>query len=153
MKYINKSFVLLLLLIGFTAFSQENSKIEIPNNFRNTKATDTTNIADIKWKTFFLETDLVQLIDVALAKNNELQIAEKNITIANLQYKQSKWGNVPQINAYANATTTRLSENSLNGLSTNQFLGKNHIEDFSAGLNLSWEADIWGKIKIRNKVH
>ena len=150
-KYIKKSVVFVLLITGLTAFSQENSKIELPENFRNSTEIDTSNIADIKWKSFFSETDLVELIDVALAKNNDLQIAEKNITIANLQYKQAKWGNVPQVNAYANATTTRLSENSLNGLSTSQFLGKNHLEDFSAGLNLSWEADIWGKIKNQKK--
>lgn len=150
-KYIKKPIAFLLLITGFTVFSQENSKIELPESFRNSVATDTTNIADIKWKSFFLEADLVELIDIALAKNSDLQIAEKNITIANLQYKQAKWGNVPQVNAYANATTTRLSENSLNGLSTSQFLGKNHLEDFSAGLNLSWEADIWGKIKNQKK--
>lgn len=150
-KYVKKSAVFVLLITGLTAFSQENSKIELPENFRNSIEIDTSNIADIKWKSFFSETDLVELIDVALAKNNNLQIAEKNITIANLQYKQAKWGNVAQVNAYANATTTRLSENSLNGLSTSQFLGKNHLEDFSAGLNLSWEADIWGKIKNQKK--
>jgi NodT family efflux transporter outer membrane factor (OMF) lipoprotein len=150
-KYIKRPFIFLVLITGFNVFSQENSKIELPEIFRNSVATDTTNIADIKWKSFFSETDLAHLIDIALSKNNELQIVEKNITIANLQYKQSKWGNVPQINGYANATTTRLSENSLNGLSTNQFLGRNHIEDFSAGLNLSWEADIWGKIKNQKR--
>ncbi len=155
MNYINihikKSVLFLLLISGFTVFSQENSQVELPENFRNSTESDTTNIADIKWKSFFSEADLIALIDVALAKNNDLQIAEKNITIANLHYKQAKWGNVPQVNAYANATTTRLSENSLNGLSTSQFLGKKHIEDFSAGLNLSWEADIWGKIKNQKK--
>ena len=150
-NYLKKSVVLFSLLIGLTAFSQENSKIELPESFRNSVATDTTTVADIKWKSFFLEADLVQLIDVALAKNNDLQIAEKNITIANLQYKQAKWGNVPQVNAYANATTNRLSENSLNGLSAGQFLGKKHVEDFSAGFNLSWEADVWGKIKNQKK--
>lgn len=150
-KYINKSVLFLILISGLTVFSQENSKIALPESFRNSVVTDTTNSADIKWKSFFSETDLIELIDVALAKNNDLQIAEKNITIANLQYKQAKWGNIPQVNAYANATTTRLSENSLNGLSTSQFLGKNHLEDFSAGLNLSWEADIWGKIKNQKK--
>lgn len=151
LNHLKKSVVLLSLLTGLTAFSQENFKIELPESFRNSVATDTTNSADIKWKSFFWEADLVQLIDVALAKNNDLQIAEKNITIANLQYKQAKWGNVPQVNAYANATTNRLSENSLNGLSAGQFLGKKHVEDFSAGFNLSWEADVWGKIKNQKK--
>lgn len=149
--HIKKAISSLLLLTGLTALSQENPKIEFPENFRNSVATDTTNIADIKWKSFFSETDLVQLIDVALEKNNDLQVAEKNITIANLFYKQAKWGNVPQVNAFVNATSNRLSENSLNGISTNLFLGKNHIEDFSAGMNLSWEADIWGKIKNQKR--
>lgn len=143
--------MLLAVMTSFTVLAQENQKPEVPGNFRNSTATDTTNIADIKWKDFFQEKDLVQLIDVALAKNNDLQIADKNLEIANLQFKQSKWGNVPQLNAYATATSTRLSDNSLNGISTQQFLGKSHIEDYSAGLNLSWEADIWGKIRNRKK--
>ncbi len=141
----------MLMMVSFTTLAQQTTKPEVPENFRNVTETDTTNIADIQWKSFFEETDLVKLIDEALAKNNDLQIAEKNIAIANLQFKQSKWGNVPQLNAFTNATTTRLSDNSLNGISTNQFLGKSHIEDYSAGLNLSWEADIWGKIRNRKR--
>ena len=149
--YIKISMLAMLMMVSFTTLAQQTTKPEVPENFRNVTETDTTNIADIQWKSFFEETDLVKLIDEALAKNNDLQIAEKNIAIANLQFKQSKWGNVPQLNAFTNATTTRLSDNSLNGISTNQFLGKSHIEDYSAGLNLSWEADIWGKIRNRKR--
>jgi multidrug efflux system outer membrane protein len=141
-----------LLLTVFSTIAQENKTSEaVPQNYRNTTSTDTTSIGDIRWKDFFTQQDLTKLIDEALAKNNDLQIAEKNISIANLQYKQSKWNSVPQINAFANASTTRLSENSLNGMSTNQALGQNHIDDYSAGLNLSWEADIWGKIRNQKK--
>ncbi len=149
--YIKTNLVLLALLSGFSLFSQEKPDAGLPENFRNTTTSDTTNIADIKWKTFFEENDLIQLIDVALAKNNELQIAEKNIAIANLQFKQTKWGNVPQVNAFASASTSRLSENTFNGMNLSQALGTNHVEDFAAGLNLSWEADIWGKIRNRKK--
>jgi NodT family efflux transporter outer membrane factor (OMF) lipoprotein len=39
----------------------------------------------------------------------------------------------------------------LNGLSLGSFLGTKHIEDYSANLSLSWEADIWGKIKNQKK--
>jgi multidrug efflux system outer membrane protein len=141
-----------LLTTTFSAVAQKNKVSEpVPDNYRNTTTTDTTSIADIKWKDFFTQTDLVKLIDDALAKNNDLQIAEKNITIANLQFKQSKWNSVPQVNAFATATTTRLSDNSLNGLSTSQFLGQHHVDDYSAGLNLSWEADIWGKFRNQKK--
>lgn len=153
MKNYNKIYSIVAVLVTiFSSFSQDKKPSEnVPDKYRNSETTDTTSIADIKWKDFFTEKDLVKLIDNAVAKNNDLQIADKNITIANLQYKQSKWNAVPQINAYATASTTRLSDNSLNGLSTNQFLGQKHVEDYSAGFNLSWEADIWGKFRNQKK--
>lgn len=141
------------LIIGVSANSQNQSQnnLELPQKFRYGNTTDTTSIANIKWKEFFKEKELIQLIDDALIKNSSLLIAEKNINIANLQFKQSKWGNIPQVNAFANASSNRLSENSLSGVSTNLFLGQNHIEDYSAGLNLSWEVGIWGKVKNQKK--
>lgn len=141
-----------LLTTTFSAMAQKNKVTEpVPNNYRNTTTTDTTSIADIKWKEFFTQKDLVKLIDDALAKNNDLQIADKNISIANLQFRQSKWNSVPQVNAFANASSTRLSDNSLNGINANNALGQHHIDDYTAGLNLSWEADIWGKFRNQKK--
>lgn len=151
MKLNIKSIALLVLLTSFAVTAQSLQKPEVPENFRNSQAKDTTSIADIQWKSFFEQTDLLQLIDAAVAKNNDLQIADKNLAIARLQFQQSKWGNVPQLNASVTASSTRLSENSLNGMNINQALGQHHFEDYSAGLNLSWEADIWGKIRNRKK--
>lgn len=142
---------MLAVLASFTSFAQQKTAVEVPGAYRNTTSADTTNIADIKWKSFFEENDLVQLIDEALAKNNDLQIADKNVAIANLRFKQSKWGNVPQLNASATASSTRLSDNSFNGQNISQALGQHHVDDFNAGLNLSWEADIWGKIRNTKK--
>ena len=147
-KYIKNIGLSLVILSGFFGSAQQ---AEVPKAFRNATSTDTVTIADIKWKEFFTGTDLAQLIELALAKNNDLQLAEKNITIANLQYRQSKWGSVPQLNAFAEAGSTRLSDNSLNGRNAAQALGQRHIEDYSAGGALSWEADIWGKIRNRKK--
>jgi NodT family efflux transporter outer membrane factor (OMF) lipoprotein len=144
-------YLVITLFISVITLAQNKLDLEIPQVYRNSTSIDTTSIATIKWKTFFKETELIELIDEALKKNNDLLIAEKNIAIANLQYKQSKWGNVPQVNAFVNASSNRLSENSLNGISTNLFLGQNHVEDFSSGLNLSWELGIWGKVKNQKK--
>jgi len=155
MKFTLNTYIKIHLLIFFLAIAAgafaQGKPSDLPQNFRNVTTTDTTNIADIKWKDFFEATDLKQLISTALAKNNDLQIAEKNLNIANLQYRQAKWGSVPQLNAFANASSTRVSDNSLNALNAKQALGQNHIDDFTAGLNLSWEADIWGKIRNRKK--
>lgn len=142
-------FSLLLSFAGIPASAQQNQAV--PERFRNSTATDTSNIANIKWKDFFAEKDLSVLIQTAIDKNNDLEIAEKNLEIANLQFRQAKWGNVPQIGAFATASSSRLSENTLNGRNTAQFTGQHHIDDFSTGLNLSWEADIWGKIRNRKR--
>lgn len=143
--------IVLTLVLSMSAYSQNPNNIEFPQKYKFGNETDTTSIANIKWQEFFKEKELIQLIDNALIKNSDLLVAEKNINIANLQFKQSKWGNIPQVNAFANASSNRLSENSLSGVSTNLFLGQNHIEDYSAGLNLSWEIGVWGKVKNQKK--
>ena len=130
----------------------ETPKNAFPENFRNASiSSDTSSIADVEWKNFFTEKDIIKLIDSAVAKNNDLQIAEKNIEIAHYRFTQSKWGNVPQVNLLVNASTSNPSDNSFTGKNLGQALGQNHIDDFSAGASLSWEADIWGKIRNQKK--
>lgn len=130
----------------------ETPQPDLPVAYRNAITTaDTSTIADIEWRTFFPDASLQQLIDKALSGNYDLQQALKNIEASRLLLKQSKWGNVPQLNAYVTASSTIPSENSLNGLSANNFLGTSHVENYDAGLSLSWEADIWGKINSRKK--
>jgi multidrug efflux system outer membrane protein len=81
-----------------------------------------------------------------------MQIAVKNIEASELLFKQVKWNYTPQVNLNVTANTNRPSDNSLNGLSLSQFnVGTKHIEDYSANLGLSWEADIWGKIRNQSK--
>ncbi len=80
-----------------------------------------------------------------------MQLALKNIEAAQLQLKQTKWGYAPDARIQAGASTSRPSDNSLNGLSLGQFLKSQHIEDYSTSLVLSWEADIWGKIRNQQK--
>ena len=130
----------------------ETPKDAFPENFRNASVSnDTSSIADVEWKNFFTEKDIIKLIDSAVARNNDLQIAEKNIEIAHYRFTQSKWGNVPQVNLLVNASTSNPSDNSFTGKNLGQALGQNHIDDFSAGASLSWEADIWGKIRNQKK--
>lgn len=124
---------------------------DLPEAYRNAFSTDTTSIADQKWDTFFTDPKLQELIKRTISGNNDLQIALKNIQASRQLLSQSKWGQVPQLNGYVNASSSIPSENSLNGLSINNFLGTSHIEDYNAGVTLSWEADIWGKISSRKK--
>jgi len=119
----------------------------LPEAFRNSMSNDSIGIASIEWKQFFANEQLQQLIDSTITNNFDLQIAIKNIEAAQLIIKQARLGNLPTVSLGVNAAINRPSDNSLNGLSLSQFLGKSYVEDYSMSAALSWEADIWGKIK------
>ena len=112
---------------------------------------DKTNIADMDWELFFVNEDISKLIEKALAKNNDLLIAQKNIEIAQLRFIQTKWNNIPEANLSINGSTSNPSDNSFMGMNLNQALGQKHIEDFSVAVNLSWELDIWKKINNQKR--
>lgn len=119
-----------------------------PAHYRETAAVaDSANIADIRWNEFFVNKELRTLIDSALVNNHDMQIALKNREAAQLIAKQSRSLNLPEAKLQVSGAINRPSDNSLNGISLSQFLGKSYIEDYSANVSLSWEADIWGKIK------
>ncbi len=145
----NISFALLLFILSSCGIAREvlAPKEEIPGNFRDILSTDTSSIGALPIKDFFSTPAIRNLIDSALLRNFDLQIALKNIDAAELILKRAKLGNIPQLNLQINASSNRPSDNSLNGLSTSQFLNTSHIEDYNANLALTWEADIWGKIK------
>ena len=145
----NISFALLLFILSGCGIAREvlAPKENIPGNFRDILSTDTSSIGALPIKDFFSTPAIRNLIDSALVKNFDLQIALKNIDAAELILKRAKLGNIPQLNLQITANSNRPSDNSLNGLSTSQFLNTNHIEDYNANLALTWEADIWGKIK------
>src|SRR3569833_2806999 len=76
----------------------ETPKPALPESFGNVAATtDTTSVADIPWKSFFTDVTLQKLIDSAIVKNYDMQIAIKNLEASDLLVKQVKWNNVPQI--------------------------------------------------------
>ena len=123
----------------------------LPEAYRNAFSKDTATVADMPWNTFFTDPQLQELINRAIKGNNDLQIGIKNIEASRQLLRQSKWGQIPQFNAAVTANTSIPSQNSLNGISLNNFLNTSHIEDYNAGASLSWEADIWGKISSRKK--
>ncbi|WP_443937483.1 TolC family protein [Pedobacter sp. MW01-1-1] len=119
----------------------------VSDTYRNTASSDSSSIGTIPLKTFISDLTVQNLIDTALVKNYDMQIALKNIDAAEVLFKQSKLGYLPELKLSVTANSNRPSDNSLNGLSLNQFTGGNHIEDYNANLGVLWEADIWGKIR------
>jgi len=149
-KYINTLAPLLVLVVlAGCKVSKDVAipKAAIPENFRNASSSDTTSIGNVSVKNFFTEEGVQRLIDTALLRNYDMQIALKNIESAEVLFKQSKLGNIPELTLQVTANANRPSNNSLNGLSAGQFLKTKVIQDYNANVGLAWEADIWGKIK------
>jgi multidrug efflux system outer membrane protein len=140
---------LMLLQLGACKVTKDISatKLPTPDVYRGATTTDTSNIAAIQWNSFFTDTNLQKIIETAIANNYDMQVTLKNIEAAQLIVKQSKLGYWPDARLQAAANISRPSDNSLNGLSISQFLGKSYVEDYSIAASVSWEADIWGKIK------
>jgi outer membrane protein TolC len=84
--------------------------------------------------------------------NSDLLVAIKNIEISKQQLNQSKALQLPEVNLLVSGQVSRPSDNSLAGISIKNFLGKSYVENYSAGVTLSWEADIWGKIRGQKEV-
>ncbi|HEY9049011.1 MAG TPA: efflux transporter outer membrane subunit [Ohtaekwangia sp.] len=121
--------------------------LQSPQQFGTTVPVSDSSIATKAWKEFFTDPTLLSLIDQALVNNFDLQLAIKRIGVSESYAKQAKAAWLPVWTAQASSSTNNPSENSLNGISLSNFLGTNHIEDFTLSTTISWEIDVWGKIR------
>jgi multidrug efflux system outer membrane protein len=83
MKSHNYLYTLLLaaIIAGGCKVSKDVAKPAdaVPVTFRGTQGTDTVSVATLGLKEFISEPDIQKLIDTALVKNYDLQLAVKNI--------------------------------------------------------------------------
>ena len=103
------------------------------------------------WKNYYKDPLLVDLIEKALVKNNEVLVAMKSMEQLDLNYKQAKLSLLPTLDFDANASRSYQSKNSLNGSLSAQFTSKDYMDDYNSNLRLSWEADIWGKATMQKR--
>jgi len=146
----------LLLIIFMTSCrvgrDYQTPALELPAQFEAKTFADTSSIADIEWRKFFTDPTLQSLIDRGIAYNHDMLVAMKRVDIAQQQLIQSRALQMPEVNLQLTGQFNRPSNNSLSGLSAKNFLGKTHIENYMTVATLSWEADIWGKIRAQKEV-
>lgn len=139
----------LLIIISSCKVGKEYQRpeLELPTQFTSVSFADTSSIADIEWKNFFTDVTLQGLIEKGINHNHDLLMAIKRMDIAQQQVKQAKALQLPELDLVVTGQINRPSDNSLNGISLKTFLGKSYLENYNASFNLSWEADIWGKLR------
>ncbi|TDU43321.1 NodT family efflux transporter outer membrane factor (OMF) lipoprotein [Gelidibacter sediminis] len=112
--------------------------------------TDSLSMSDMSWKELFSDPYLVQYIEQGLQNNIDIRVAIQQVLAAEAYVKQGKAGFLPTLNANANATRSYFSDNGQQGAARSGS-GKDHYDQFQIGGNLSWEADIWGKIRSNKR--
>jgi len=84
---------------------------------------------------------LTDLLGRAEAANLNLEIAVARIRESRASYRISKSDWWPEVNVEGNAGVQEISENSL------PFLGGETVENYRLGVGMSWELDIFGRIR------
>ena len=106
---------------------------------------DSISLADVSWKDMFKDQYLAQYIEEGLQNNLDIRVAIQQIAIANAYMKQGKAGYLPTVSATAQMTHQELSGNSQFG----SFFSS--LDQYELSGSLSWEADIWGKIRSNKR--
>jgi NodT family efflux transporter outer membrane factor (OMF) lipoprotein len=97
------------------------------------------------------------LIDSALQRNLDLQIISQKIEIAQNEYRVSKSQLLPTVNAQMMTNPRKFGYYTMDDAGnrvTEIFPGRlvpTHLPDYFAGLQTSWEIDVWGKLNNRKK--
>jgi len=101
---------------------------------------DTATMAQVQWRAMFADTVLQNLIEIGLQNNLDLLIALQHVEEARALLFQSKAAFLPEISGLASITQSKLAFPQGYGII-------NDATQYNVGLNASWEADIWGKLK------
>ncbi len=104
---------------------------------------DSSGIATVSWREIFTDAVLQKHVQKALDNNLDIRIALQNIVAAESYLKQSKAAYLPTISVGPNYT---FQTQPVQIFGTRIY---NNLFDITG--TLSWEADIWGKMKAQEK--
>jgi outer membrane protein, multidrug efflux system len=158
-----KKFHLLVLLLVFGFYGckvSSNAPVQlskIPEVFQDSRIDSAFSTATISRKDFFEDNLLNALIDTALKKNLDLQIAIQRIAIAQAHVRISRGALLPSLYVATSAGSRKFGEYTMDGIGNfdtnfSQNVGEDkhipeHLPDYYAGLQSAWEVDVWGKLR------
>jgi len=129
----------------------------LPDAYKN-QVEDSINSANLKWKDFFSDANLVALIDVAIANNQELKMMLQRVEMSKNEIKAKTGEYLPFVSIVAGAEVEKVGEFTRNGaVEKNLTIREDEkftepLSNFSAGLSASWELDIWKKLRNGKKI-
>jgi len=127
----------------FVAKKYEKTDFKTEDLYRTQALTQSSvSMADLSWRELFKDPILQGYIQQGLENNFDVRNAMQNIAIAEANLKQRKNGYLPTLGASAEWIHQEIGL----GNSSSDF------DQYQIGANLSWEADIWGKIRSNKRV-
>ncbi len=119
--------------------------VDAPAQFRGAADSSSTSLADTKWFDLFQDDKLTALVKAALLQNNDLRIAAARVLEARAQVGITRSQIFPA--AVGDASFNAVKPSSA-GSTTYIPKGTNLDSSYTqAGFTLSWEIDIWGRIR------
>lgn len=132
----------------FVAKEYKRPEVKTDNLYRTEQTlTDSTSLGNLSWDKLFTDPILQGHINKGLQNNLDIRIAMQTINAANANMKQGKAGYFPTLSLGADWTHQILSRNSQFG----RLLEDRDVDQYQLTGNLSWEADIWGKIRSNKR--
>ncbi|WP_342346778.1 TolC family protein [uncultured Nitrospira sp.] len=146
-------FVIVVTFSGCTGLKTDLAipENEIPTTFKD--KTDTTNIADIQWRDYFVDPLLHKLIDTAIENNLDLQMALQRIENSRSSVRAATGALMPTMGLGVGTAIRRYGDYTMDGAgnATTDFKSGQtipaNLPDLFVGLQSSWEVDIWGKLQ------
>ncbi len=146
LKIIIAVLALLSLQSCFVAKDYEQPEVVKDEYYRTDNIEqDSLNMANISWTEMFNDPILQDYIEKGLENNIDIRIALQQIIAAEAYVKQGKAGYLPTINGNGTYTHQELSKNSQFGSLFSS------VNQYQLSADLSWEADIWGKIRSQKR--
>lgn len=156
-QYIGLACLVLMYASCIPKLAQKTANTETPENYDKLNSPDSNNIAQLKWKAYFTDSNLIALIDTALKNNQELNITMQEINISKNEVRTRKGEYLPFVNLKAGGGIDKAARYTREGaLEENVEIkpGKEFPEpfsDFFLGAFASWEIDIWKKLRNAKK--
>ncbi len=133
-----------LLLTGcLVGPNYQRPQVALPSQFRNAPSA-TESIADAKWFDLFQDDALKQLVTAALDQNFDVKIAAERVLEARAQYGIVHAELYPVVTLPLSFTAQRSSGIGASPFPPGTPLSRSYSQ---AGLSLSWELDLWGRVR------
>jgi multidrug efflux system outer membrane protein len=139
-------FLLALLLAGCAVGPDyKRPPVNAPQNFRGDAMGLTNSLGDMPWWELFRDETLQALIRGALTNNYDVRIAAARVEQARAILAENRSGYFPQITYQGEAG---VGKNVQEGTATSNVRQNQWYEGLG---NLSWEIDLWGRIRRLNE--